>query len=111
MIGSMDVTIEGKEAKISGTNTLAGSVVSMDFSVRYYHNATGCSVVEAVNAATLHPAQLLGITDRKGTLDYGSDADFLFVDDDLNVEATFIAGEPVWVKEERLQKRLSEYYS
>lgn len=46
--------------------------------------------------ASLHPAQLLGITDRKGTLDYGADADFIVLDDDLTVKATYIGGEQVW---------------
>ena len=55
-----------------------------------------CSKVEALEAATLHPAQLLGIEKSKGTLDFDSDADFLLVDSQLNVCATYIAGELVW---------------
>lgn len=35
---------------------------------------TGCSVEEALEAASLHPAQLLRISHKKGNLDYGSDA-------------------------------------
>ena len=58
----------------------------------------GCTIVEALEGATLHPAQLLQIEHRKGILNYNSDADLVFVDDDLNVHATFIAGEPVWLK-------------
>lgn len=50
----------------------------------------------ALEAASLHPAQLLGITKSKGTLDYGSDADFIFLNDNLEVKATYIAGECVW---------------
>ena len=46
----------------------------------------------------MHPAQVLGIEDIKGTLNYQSDADLVFLDDDLNVHATFIAGKPVWLK-------------
>lgn len=34
----------------------------------------GCSVEEALEAASLHPAQLLGISNKKGNLNYGSDA-------------------------------------
>lgn len=41
---------------------------------------------------------MLGIEHKKGTLNYESDADLVFLDDDLNVHATFIAGEPVWLK-------------
>ncbi len=67
-----------------------------------YHDAdfvsaiAECTIVEALNSATLHPAQLLGITGKKGTLDFGSDADFVFLDDDLNVVSTYVAGECVW---------------
>jgi N-acetylglucosamine-6-phosphate deacetylase len=39
---------------------------------------------------------MLGITDKKGTLDYGTDADFVILDPSLNVMATYIAGEQVW---------------
>lgn len=56
----------------------------------------GCGPVLALEAASLHPAQLLGITKSKGTLDYGSDADFIFLNDNLEVKATYIAGECVW---------------
>ncbi|KAG9342927.1 hypothetical protein JZ751_015143 [Albula glossodonta] len=47
-------------------------------------------------AASAHPAQLLGLSHRKGTLDYGTDADFVLLDDELNVKATYIAGQEVW---------------
>ena len=58
----------------------------------------GCTVVEAVEGATLHPAQVLGIEQRKGTLDFDTDADMVLLDDRLCVQATFIAGEPVWIR-------------
>ena len=56
--------------------------------------------MDALEAATLHPAQLLGITDKKGTLDYGTDADFLMLDDQLTVHATYVAGDLVWQSEQ-----------
>jgi len=55
-----------------------------------------CGEVQAIEAATLHPAQMLGITDRKGTLGYNTDADFIILDNALNLQATYIAGEKVW---------------
>ncbi|XP_061604319.1 N-acetylglucosamine-6-phosphate deacetylase isoform X2 [Phyllopteryx taeniolatus] len=82
----------------AGTQTLSGSIATMDACVRHFKRATGCSVEEALEAASLHPAQLLGISERKGTLDFGSHADFVLLDDELNVEATFISGQEVWRK-------------
>lgn len=54
--------------------------------------------MEAIEAATLHPAQLLGIEDRKGTLNVGADADLVFLDDssgEIQVKRVFVAGEEV----------------
>lgn len=41
-----------------GTNTLAGAVCSLDQCVRNFREFTHCSIVEAVEAASLHPAQV-----------------------------------------------------
>ncbi|XP_078414925.1 N-acetylglucosamine-6-phosphate deacetylase isoform X3 [Cetorhinus maximus] len=64
--------------------------------IAYRAHPKGCSVEAALEAATLHPAQLLGIEQAKGTLDYGTDADLVLLDRELNVKATYIAGEWVW---------------
>lgn len=82
-------------AYVKGTTTLAGSTLTMDQCVRNFQKFTNCTVVEALEAATLHPAQLLGIEDRKGTLNVGADADFVFLDDDLQVQRVYVAGEQV----------------
>ena len=39
---------------------------------------------------------VLHMEKTKGTLAYGADADFIFVDEHLNVLSTFIAGEQAW---------------
>ncbi|KAL5012930.1 hypothetical protein ScPMuIL_011481 [Solemya velum] len=95
-MGDQMIEIKGERAVIAGTDTLCGSIATIDTCVRHFAKATQCGVVEALEAASLHPAQMLGITDRKGTLEYGTDADFIIVDHGLNIQFTFIAGELVW---------------
>ncbi|KFP97371.1 Putative N-acetylglucosamine-6-phosphate deacetylase, partial [Haliaeetus albicilla] len=95
-LGQQVVEIDGLNTYIAGTKTLSGSVATMDTCVRHFQEATGCSVETALEAASLHPAQLLGIEHKKGTLNYDSDADFLMLNDSLYVQATYIAGEEVW---------------
>lgn len=95
-LGQQVVEIQGLHAYVAGTKTLCGSIATMDMCVRHFRQASGCSVEEALEAASLHPAQLLGISNKKGNLDYGSDADLIMLDDSLNVRATFISGEEVW---------------
>ncbi|PKU43967.1 n-acetylglucosamine-6-phosphate deacetylase [Limosa lapponica baueri] len=95
-LGQQVVEIDGLNTYIAGTKTLSGSVATMDTCVRHFQEATGCSIETALEAASLHPAQLLGIEHKKGTLNYDSDADFLMLNDSLYVQATYIAGEEVW---------------
>uniref|UniRef100_A0A8D2JD05 N-acetylglucosamine-6-phosphate deacetylase n=1 Tax=Varanus komodoensis TaxID=61221 RepID=A0A8D2JD05_VARKO len=95
-LGQQMVEVHGLNTYIAGTKTLSGSIATMDMCVRHFRDATGCSIETALEAASLHPAQLLKIEDRKGTLDYDSDADFLLLDNSLHVQATYIAGEQVW---------------
>ncbi|KAG2228485.1 hypothetical protein INT48_008653 [Thamnidium elegans] len=92
-LGGRDVEVRGASgAYVKGTDTLAGSTVSIDHCVRNFKNFTRCTVVEALEAATLHPAQTLGIQDTKGTLNAGADADILFLNDDLEIQKVFVRG-------------------
>ncbi|XP_045427364.1 N-acetylglucosamine-6-phosphate deacetylase isoform X5 [Pipistrellus kuhlii] len=95
-LGQQEVEVDGLTAHVAGTKTLCGSIAPMDVCIRHFLQATGCSVESALEAASLHPAQLLGLEKLKGTLDFGADADFVMLDDSLHVQATYISGELVW---------------
>lgn len=97
-LGQQVIEIQGLHAYVAGTKTLSGSIATMDMCVRHFRHASGCSVEEALEAASLHPAQLLNISHRKGSLEYACDADLVMLDDELNVQATYISGEEVWRK-------------
>jgi N-acetylglucosamine-6-phosphate deacetylase len=94
-LGDMSVEMTEDAVYVAGTQTLAGSAISLAECIRRFRKFTGCSVIEAIEAATLHPARLLGIESRKGTLQHGADADLCFFDDELRVRRVFINGEPV----------------
>uniref|UniRef100_G1TVZ8 N-acetylglucosamine-6-phosphate deacetylase n=1 Tax=Oryctolagus cuniculus TaxID=9986 RepID=G1TVZ8_RABIT len=99
-LGQQEVEVDGLTAYVAGTTTLSGSIAPMDACVRHFLQATGCGVESALEAASLHPAQLLSLEKSKGSLDFGADADFVVLDDALHVQATYIAGELVWQAEE-----------
>ncbi|XP_030568592.1 N-acetylglucosamine-6-phosphate deacetylase [Drosophila novamexicana] len=91
-IGQLPLEVKGGKAFIAGTETLCGSIAPMDECVRIFKRATDCTTVYAIEAATLHPARCLRIEREKGTLDFGTDADFILLDDGLHVRSTWIAG-------------------
>lgn len=98
-LGNMSVTIRGDRATLTGTETLAGSVVSMDKCVRRFQKFTGCTVGEALLCATLHPANVLnrGVIREEnsspiGVLEVGCRADLTLVTDQVEVVATWVHG-------------------
>lgn len=95
-LGQYEIEVRQGKAYIAGTNTLCGSIAPMDECLRIFKGATQCSTVDAIEAASLHPARCLGISDTKGTLAYGADADFILLDEHLQVKSTWIAGECVY---------------
>lgn len=96
-LGTQTIHVKGLEAKLDGTDTTAGSVASMPYCIRHLIKATGCSIEFALQSATHKPASLLGITDEKGTLDVGRLADFVLIDENVNVKATFCSGRRVFL--------------
>jgi N-acetylglucosamine-6-phosphate deacetylase len=74
--------------------TLAGSTVTMDRCVRELV-ALGATPAEAVHAATVAPARLLGRSDL-GRLEPGSAADIAVLDDELCVVRTLVGGVEVY---------------
>ncbi|KAG5279730.1 hypothetical protein AALO_G00080980 [Alosa alosa] len=97
-LGQQQIDIQGLHAYVAGTKTLCGSIATMNMCVRHFRQATGCSVEAALEAASLRPAESLGLDHRKGTLDFNTDADFVVLDDALTVQETYIAGQQVWKK-------------
>lgn len=86
------IEVDSKKAYLSHSKQLAGAIGTLDAGVRNLKNWTGCTAAEAVEAASLHPAEVLGIEKQKGSLTPGSDADFIFLDNDLFVKAAYVNG-------------------
>jgi N-acetylglucosamine-6-phosphate deacetylase len=75
----------------STTGELAGSVLDMASAVRNTVDWLDVSLPEALRMASLYPAQYLGLN-SKGHLREGADADFVYLDENLYAQATYIAG-------------------
>ncbi|CAH0397494.1 unnamed protein product [Chilo suppressalis] len=98
-IGPQAITVQDGRAYVTGTNTLCGSTTALDGCVLTFKKSIDCSLEYALEVASLHPAEALGIDDRKGKLNYGYDADLVFLNlETLKVQSTWIAGECVYAK-------------
>ncbi|MDE6660619.1 MAG: N-acetylglucosamine-6-phosphate deacetylase [Anaeroplasmataceae bacterium] len=96
-LGGQKVIVKHGEARLED-GTLAGSTLKMNDAISNFMQATGASLIDAVDLATINPARCLHIEDRKGSIEVGKDADFVVVDKDLNVYMTICRGEVVYSK-------------
>jgi N-acetylglucosamine-6-phosphate deacetylase len=78
--------------------TLIGSAMSLANIALKFWKFTGCSFDEAINSASKNPAVLLGIYDKKGSIDINKDADLIVFDEDYSIYATIIGGKIVYKK-------------
>ncbi len=74
------------------SGVLAGSVLAMDVAIRNMVQYTGCSLHDAVKMASLNPARLLGVDQRKGSIAVGKDADLVVLDSEGNIRMTVVRG-------------------
>eukprot|EP00915_Cephaloidophora_sp_WS-2016_P008050 GHVH01011133.1.p1 GENE.GHVH01011133.1~~GHVH01011133.1.p1 ORF type:complete len:458 (+),score=66.32 GHVH01011133.1:154-1527(+) len=92
--GIMDVN--AMAAYEHGTDRLIGSCTPVSEAIKNLLYYTDCSLLEAISAVTIRPATAIGIDNRKGNLKYGSDADFVTLDQNLNVMSTYTKGERIF---------------
>lgn len=86
--------------------TLAGSILTMDQALRNFIAATGHSLAEAWPTASRTPACSIGLGHEVGSLAPGHRADLVVLDSQLDVVATVVGGEVVYLRE---QERLRRY--
>jgi N-acetylglucosamine-6-phosphate deacetylase len=79
---------------VSADETLAGAHLDMASAVRNAVRLVGVALDDALRAASLAPAIFLGIEQHRGTLSAGARADIVALGQQLDVLATWIAGEP-----------------
>ena len=74
---------------------LAGSLLTMDQGIRNMREITGASLIDLAKISSRNAAKALHFDDR-GILEVGKIADFVLLDDNLHVKATYKLGKKVY---------------
>lgn len=86
------VIIEDGVCKLADHSALAGSVATMDRLIRTMVQKADIPLADAVRMISETPAKIMGVYDRKGSLQKGKDADIIVMDEDLNIRAVWAMG-------------------
>ncbi|MGV8090491.1 MAG: N-acetylglucosamine-6-phosphate deacetylase [Mangrovibacterium sp.] len=90
--GEIEFAYRGSPARLVKDHTLAGSGLTMDQALRNAVQWLDLDLAKAVKLVSTNPAQVIGLDHRKGQLKPGYDADFVVLDEQLNVLQTWIGG-------------------
>ncbi|WP_276863996.1 N-acetylglucosamine-6-phosphate deacetylase [Anaerococcus tetradius] len=96
MLGDFPVIVKDGTARLKDGGSLAGSILKLKQAVKNVVEWEIADVFEAIQMASLIPAKSVGIDDVCGKLHVGFDADFIVLNKDLDLLATFLNGERVF---------------
>ncbi|MEA0735974.1 N-acetylglucosamine-6-phosphate deacetylase [Xanthomonas campestris pv. campestris] len=91
LYGETITAIDGVVRNAAGA--LAGSALDMAAAVRNSVQWLGVDLAEAARMASTYPAQCIGLGERLGRIAPGYQADLVLVDADVQVLATWVAGQ------------------
>lgn len=95
-LGDFPVKVENGTARLKDSGSLAGSILKLKDGVKNVVDWEIADIFEAIQMASLIPAKSVGIDDVCGKLREGYQADFIVLDYDLNLKATYLDGEEVY---------------
>ncbi len=87
------VIIEDGVAKLLDRSAFAGSVCTADRLIRTMVHLAEVPLADAVRMATLTPAKVLNVAERKGKLAAGMDADIAVFDSNIDMFLVMVGGE------------------
>ena len=100
----LKVIVEDGVAKLPDRSAFAGSVATADRLVRTMMELTDVSLPDSVKMITQTPARILGLSDTKGSLEPGKDADIVLFNDNIQIHLTMVNGRIVYCNLKNVSK-------
>lgn len=97
-LGGQKVYVKGDKCLLE-SGTIAGSIHRMDKALRNVLDFTDCTIIEVSKMLSLNPARDLGLAENYGSIEVGKFADFVCMDEKLEVNKTIVAGNEMYAKE------------
>ena len=89
------VIMEDGVCKLADRSALAGSIATMDTLIRTCIQKANIPMEDTFRMASETPAKIMGVFDRKGSIEEGKDADIIVFDRDINLTYVMQMGNDV----------------
>ena len=90
LLGGQEVFVKDGVPRLA-SGALGGSTLNLQRAVQNSHKYLDMPIVETIKMASLNPARTLDFYEL-GSIEAGKKADFLFLDEDLNIKRVYKAG-------------------
>jgi N-acetylglucosamine-6-phosphate deacetylase len=95
----LKVIVEDGVAKLPDRSSFAGSVATANRLLKTMVQMAAVPINDAVKMLTTTPARIINVSDTKGELVAGKDADIVIFNDDFTIQKTMIQGKVVYDSE------------
>ena len=95
-VGEVEAIVEHGIARLPDNTAYASSVTTLDVCVSNGPKLLDLDLRDSVRMASLTPATVIGVQDRKGSLEVGKDADVIVIDAEVNVKTTVALGKVIY---------------
>lgn len=89
------VRIENGVCVLSDGSAIAGSIATMDRVIKVAVTVAGLPLEEVSRMASATPARIMGVYDRKGSIERGKDADIIIMDGNLDLTGVIQMGREI----------------
>lgn len=93
-MGGLEYEVHDGVGMLFDRTAFAGSTTLLNQMLPILINDVGIPVADAIRMASLTPAQVIGLADRKGSLERGKDADIAVFNEDFTAWQVYIGGTP-----------------
>lgn len=92
MMSSTEAEVQDGVSIMLDRTAFAGSTTLLNQMIPILTNVVGVPLVEAVRMGSINPARVIGMDDRKGSLEVNKDADIAIFNDDFTAWRTMVNG-------------------
>ena len=93
--------VEDGVCKLADRSALTGSIASGIRLIQVMAEKAEIPVADCVRMAATNPARLMGIDDRKGSIERGKDADLILFDENFRLHSVWIGGKQLGMEKRR----------
>lgn len=96
IFSNLECVKKGNTVRVKDTGRIAGSAITMMDAIRNMRKFCSCTFDDLAKMASRNPSRIAGVSETKGTIEPGKDADLILLDNNMQLHDVFKGGRHVY---------------